>query len=317
MLRYATSYYGSQSKETMSVVTQFVEQTGKYIDITSGGSSYPYQLLYNGLQVGVNDRCYYSYLNSKVVFTKSQCAIDNDIIDINNREDGYVSNLQLQKFFSHDLAAYIDYICTHGNDLEKMLVGRVLVGKFTFRGFGWSKKMADGTYTNQYSVQNFQQDMLSQVKRINKFITQLPDDKCIGVTNMDAKQALNTLEMNNAVVYTDPAWPWIGNIAANPYQFFTDDVSSILMQKHAPQPVFWDKKSDEEIIDEVISWGQTALEQGAKYFILSTQSTNRPSPPQMYDIINKTLHLHQYIVKDAWSFGAHRNFQEYFGVYTI
>ncbi len=317
MLRYATSYYGSQSKETMSVVTQFVEQTGKYVDITSGGSSYPYQLLYNGLQVGVNDRCYYSYLNSKVVFTKSSCVVDEQILDINNRKDGYLSSLLMEKYFSSDLAGYIDYVCDSGDELIRALVGRVLVGKFTFRGFGWAKKMVDGSFTNTYTPEQFRKDMLKQAKRIEAFTSQLPDDKCIGVTNMDALQSLNNLDVSDAVVYTDPAWPWIGNMAQNPYKFFTDDVSSILMQKHAPQPVFWDERTDAQIIDEVISWGQSALSHGAKYFILSTQSTNRPSPPHMYDIINKTLHLHQYIVKDAWSFGSHKNFGEYFGVYTL
>ena len=312
-MRYATSYYGSQSKETMNVVTPFIEE--KYVDITSGGSSYPYQLMYNKIHIGVNDRCYYSYLNSKIVFNtpSDQLILYKDVDNF----DGYLSNKSgMEKYFSPKLARYIDALC-QTNDFTRALVGRVLVSKFTFRGFGWAKKMVNGRDTNQYTVEEFKKDLQRQEVRMKAFHDQIDQKNCIDVTNLDALQSLNILDIKDAVVYTDPAWPWTGNTAPNPYKFFTDDVSSILMQDDAPQPIFWDAKSDEQIINEVVSWIQTALNKGAKYFILSTQSTNRPDPESMYAIINEKVHLHQYIVKDAWSFGSHKHFNEYFGVYSI
>lgn len=335
--KYTGSYFGSQGlKSFPAELTAKAKELGNFTDITAGGAGYPYKLATEGVSVHVNDRNYYATANQKVIFGK--------YFDYRYRKEswfedfcffthpshtvsipGYFSeklenNKYLQKYFSKDIATYVDSVLYHDDYILRAIIGRSLVTTFTFRNRDWCNKTSKGIQTTEITPEDFWKTMMRAAWRLRLFAENIHNVNTY-TTIGDAKDAIGKipqiLDPEKTVVYTDPAWPWRDKfkISKNPYKFFTCEIGSILEQKDIKDIPFWDPKDDERTMRDVVSWIDKAFDMDIPYFCLSTQSTNAPEPEWMYEELTKKYKMEWLEKVPMQSLSAHGLFYEYFGMF--
>lgn len=334
---YSGGYYGSQRLDCFPPhLISAAKNCSRYIDLTCGGAGFPYYLLraYH-IPLLLNDINYYAYINADATFRNNWvrcyaedwfeifCRVTHPSNLSSLSGSGYLSKNHggpAQLRVNDDLARYIDNLVVTFEDQPLVLssVGRSIMSSFTFRGVSWAKKDGDGKrQVDSYTPEDFWVIMCRTAYRTIHFAELLPHPNKFPrwVLNYNAKDYLQTKNplLNEAFVYTDPAWPWKDSGGDNPYSFLYQ-ISQILLQGSAQEPNYWTNK-DIDIIDQVAEWMSLAFEGGAKFFCLSTQSTNYPPPQILYNELRERFDEVNVSYIDVESHSQKTIFQEWFGLY--
>jgi len=330
---YVTAYYGSQALTSFPLsVMREIDAANAYVDLTAGGGGMVYhQADKYGKRVGYNDRCYYAYLGMSAVLEPAwdldQPVTDwfedfgrkthPDNVQRLSLGNGYLSKLDTKAAkISDELRRYIDSLCVWFNQDALVLstVGRVIVNNFTFRAFSWCGSDPSRKKVSDWSPEDFWTKMMRAAMRARAFYNRLvpsPHEVLWG----DAKHAAYEMNVEGALVYSDPAWPW-ADTGPNPYEWFHYDLSGILLQEDLPEIRFWQRGDFDNIVRETAEWGTLVLERDARGFILSTQGTNAPVPEEVFRAVGEHIPLKWTDVVTAQSLGAAKPFTEHFAMFA-
>jgi hypothetical protein len=324
--KFSISYFGAQVRFYDQVANLLPNDCTTYIDLVAGGNGTPYQLLKDDKvqSVVTNDLSFYSYVCSKTVFENRKHTI-NELLDMLNVEPlkGYLSNLSPNKsfsgYFTDEMRNYIDGYCTKNkeNSIALAAMGKLLIGKLSFRSLMFSRKLVNGKLMIDYSIQELINDLYIKLCEFNIF--NIGNGKSYNLDANEFVQSFNEFEGN--IVYADPAWPFTtSQQGPNPYVFSSEIIPSILLQKESTLKLPWNNKSEEDeqkIYNDISLWIRTSLNKGAKMFIINTQSTNFPLPEKLNVYLRKNFNIINYKEHIAHSSLAKTtNFTEYWWVIT-
>ena len=334
---YRGSYWGSQEPNNYPYEIQqfYLPQCDRYVDLTAGGGAYPYHLAYQGFEVVVNDRNLYASTCLESVFAcrlDKLVGVESDWFEffckfthptIIYPKQGYLYNNSGdtgQARFNFETASYIDGLCHYTHPLILASVARTIVSNYTFRALSWSTKAADNKqWVDQVSPIDFWIKLCRTAYRIHYWAHLLHPTLC-RVFNVDAlNMCQSSITMNEAFVYTDPAWPWAQQKDnENPYKFLTDEISPIIRgDRSSLKTKFWSMKDPDTIYNDVRSWMHAAFANGAKYFCLSTQGTNFPDPSNLYSELAATFEFEDCWVRSAASQSqGQKEFTEHFAIFS-
>jgi len=155
-------------------------------------------------------------------------------------------------------------------------IGRFLVSQCCYRTIAWTKILTSGGEARDHTVAEAYENIAREARNIRAAADHVDHHRC-QVSHLDALTALDELTLlPESVVYADPAWPWKGPEQETPYEYFTYQVSSVLLQEMVPQMKFWKGRHARDALTDCAQWIRRALERGARYTVISTQNTNAP-----------------------------------------
>jgi hypothetical protein len=343
---YSTPYWGSQALRIFpSEIVRLMENGRRYVDLTAGGGGMVFRLSHSGQRVHGNDRNPYSAFGFQS-FGKLQHMLQGrkprDVTEevaawihpgeipllqgglatFDQRSEETSLSRRIAPFLDIETAAYIDALCGLGT-LPAYLAGRVLMGSFTFRGYGWARRLVDKRETSAVKPLEFWQ---SCVRRLHLMTTAAAAATGrVSGSRLEALEAAQEVVQPGDFVYSDPAWPWgpeeqkaPSTSSPNPYTFLTQSLGSLLLQQRVVvNGGFWSAEDPQRIYADVESWMRAAFQRGARYFCLSTQGTNYPVPAEVFATLARIPDFTEVLVlkRESTVSAAHKKFTEWFGVY--
>ena len=332
--RFTGGYFGVRRAEFFtSEFKAHVNQCESFTDLTAGTGQFPYSLAESGFPTYANDRCYYAATILQCLFNKSTVTVDHEewVRSVYTRllpgnmkklEPGLLCEKHLMapksgRRFREDTGIYIDSV---GKIIPKTAhylrygIGRTML-RWTFHGRrGFCTKAPDGRSLATITPEEVHAWIINAAARVKTYHDRLPDTPH-AASYGDALKALDKHPIKDGFVYIDPAWPWAPQFGGgNPYQFFTDVVSSVAAAKQLNIPP-WEVDNHEAILNEVTSWMERAFENGAKMFCVCTQDTNDPPGEVVYGWMRKRFKERALITLNDWSAAATRNYINWWGIY--
>jgi hypothetical protein len=297
---YRAIYFGTQARQELpdKILQQLRTQ---YIDPTcgSGTTLWKLHMRYPQLALAGSDHCLYVIRNLQAVTDESLCLQQDREEwyrafceymhpDLATRASGFLTQQRRtdpmhRPRVSLDLAQYFDGLLQPSPRLHVLqaLIGRYIASEFMFRAAAWShvttsrRKVWDITPLDVYPV------IARQLWRIRLYAEQLRHTQW-QVLHADAADALQQLDIKpGALVYLNPAWPWNIGPTTLPYDVFYYEFGAILAQESIPLLQPWTADNLEPIYKDVSRWLSIALSRNATV-CLSTQSTNKPVPEELY-----------------------------------
>ena len=274
------SYYGSQSYIS-EVVINFLPKDRKafrYMDVTSGGAKVPGKLRERGYDVVMNDFSYYAYLIAFAT-TVDACTLPWEEI---TPKEGYLFTKRILPF-SDDTSRWIDgYIIKHEKSPLHLLAIAKAILTFYFRGM-----MPDLGLIKVIEPSVMRYNVYKSLKQVEHSLIERNETTGKGCASWDnALHFLQTYDVRDAILYTDPAWAFADGSECPAYVSYTNELTPILLQRDYAQQ-FWGSKDGEDAFHDVLRWVKTGLEKGAKVFIVNTQDTNAPNPKYVLTELKK------------------------------
>lgn len=275
-------YFGSQGRyigPLMKFLRLHYPDMQQISDATSGSNAPMYIAKQSGLCVRTNDRCYMSHVVSRAVVTvesEPEQMVDLRTVPAILVEGGYVGSLSL---FPDDVAGFMDHAvlaAAHVHDfLMLAAIAGTLVSSYTFRGMGFDKNLCRDAKLTMFITQ-----LQRRIERLKKAI--LRDVPAGEAFNLNAEEFVQ-LPGQHDTLYMDFAWPWHDGTPVVTYDFFSRDISSILLQRDLGKFPFTTGK---DILGKILSIWRDALEHYNR-LILSTQTTNYPPPEMMQSALEE------------------------------
>jgi len=310
---YTAPYWGTQLVETYPRrLMDLIAEQGAYADLTAGGGRYPYHVHTElGVPVVINDRNPYVVSYHRAVFTfpwtskpwSEWLELATEATDPLKVQpvDGLITQDQ-QLLLPTETKQYLDGLTTREGPLPTFIlraaVAASLLTHCSYRGYGWAKTTTEKALVSTIPPNTVRSWVIQRINILYQYGVHTKPHLC-RVHNTD----LFTWDPTtwppfpeNTVVYTDPAWPWNeANSSAgskNPYEFLTHLGYITHQLQPSPTTRFWSRKLPaEEIVGDVLKWMQNAKSLGAKFFVVSTQSTNYPPVETVYNLIQKQYEL--------------------------
>jgi hypothetical protein len=272
-------YFGSQGRYIEPLLKLLVHRhpdMHAISDATSGSNAPMYLAKRMGLRVRTNDWCHMSYFVSRAVVVANHeppnmVSIDPErVVPV----PGFVKSLEL---FPYDVATYIDGVATlalaHDDPLTLAALAGTLVSGYTYRGMCYDKN-----WCREATLVVFHNRLLKRRGLLQAAI--LRDQPEGEAFNLDAEDFVS-LPGEHDTLYMDFAWPWTTGAPVDTYDFFSRDISSVLLQKPLEKHQFTTK---EDIVPKILAIWKKALGHYNR-LILSTQSTNYPPGDQLEEVL--------------------------------
>lgn len=300
-LTLGIGYFGAQGTHSKGIFQYINEDTSRYVDLTAGGNGIPFQIcVTKKIPVTTNDIGYHSYICAKTVLCEEPLEMeDKDIIEkfltFDEYKPGMIAKLNSYDWLSTsyrlmnlkpECIAYIDTIATKNKNTPIVLaaLGKFLLGTLTFRGMVFSNKLANHVSQEDLEISDIRDIILKNIKYFTekqKLID--PDIRKLNYCSWnDTSSFVKEYNFDNALVYMDPAWPWDGSLANNPYFLSSVVIPTILLQSDNPEVTKslkpWGFGQKETILNDIKTWVENPLNKGAQQVIVNTQDTNYPNP---------------------------------------
>lgn len=329
-------YFGTREASLFLNTPGFMELLGNnpFFDISAGTGQFPFYLAKQGHRVFVNDICHYAGMILKCWADPEITGGNEDIkkwitewsekINPKNIQflSGYLTNLNKKEYFSSEMSQYLDsLLINYPEPIIRYVVGNLLTTVFSFRGRNFCKSTSSGKKSNEVTPEDVYPKLLRLMIKARKIRERIPKE-IKGWTHIgDSSEALDNAPLpKDTIVYMDTAWPYNKKIAIpNPYSFLIEDISSIIMQKEIHAEKLWERSTPEEqIINTIKGWMNKAFDKGAKYFIITTQDTNYPSPMTVFDsfIKDKDFKFIELFKVDDYSNSANMKYFNYWGFFS-
>jgi adenine-specific DNA methylase len=285
---FGWNYFGSQGKVFEKLSTIIKDNIGpfnKYVDLTAGGGSACYLFAKEGKTVYANDINYYAYLCNKTILCKNEKINFEEIEQIIPIKDFLYNNWKHNTGDSKLLKCNEQMVMWFDGALNQIknpiilsCIGKSLINVYGYMGIpAMSLTTKTGKLATEILLDEFKIDLYKEINRVQQFM--LNNEKNY-TTNLDALNASQQKHLKDSIVYIDPAWPYAKGMShgdSNPYIWYYR-LAKILSLNKQKDGYLWIKTPDEQIMDDVKKWINNAFEQNANYFIINTQSTNRPNP---------------------------------------
>lgn len=336
---YRTSYFGTAKfDEFPPPVRELIVRSPQFIDITAGGGGVIYERVLAGQPASGNDRCYYAALSLRQVLCDG-AAFDPGMNDERwavqlstlwhpeNLPPATVDRVRKaaakrasgedvkNPSLSSEVAEYLDALLSLKDDLVRAVLAGWMSKRLTWRSLGWCRTDVESRPTIEYTPEEVGSWLVQLARRRRHFALAARNSAFREVTQLDALDAMNTLEiLPGAVVWCNPAWPWEDTKQRNPYEFHTYDLSRLISDEPIPDQPFWLPSMD-GIGADLLSWMEAAFRRGAGAFVLSNQSTNRPSPPEMLMWFAAKEVRPAFVLKTTAKGSSDSSFEDYFAVF--
>jgi len=294
------SYFGAQGRfadEIIKIVMQNDTTASRYIDLTAGGMGVPYNLARNWkIPVTVNDLSFYSYICGIAVFEHMARFADyddrlfRDIYSAVIPKEGFLTSKAGGKSiterygnWSISVRKFVDALAEEAKSHEILLaaLGRTLLNEGTFRGLTWCGTSPDKKKLADITVEEFWNKVMRNTAYfaiLSEGIDASVKKNCQAYRSHASEFVKKYNEFEDAIVYMDPAWPWLPEFAdaSNPYNVVAHDIPEILLQNPMVMEPLWTRENPEEILNNLEFWISQPLLKGARRVIVSSQSTNYP-----------------------------------------
>lgn len=225
-------YWGSQPHfaKWLPVLIKKVEPFAIWCESPAGSATNSFVLQQLGKDVITNDGSYYSYLIAKGILGKEGYdKFEGDVKGVQPVE-GYCTKTAKYDAFPREVRMLIDGLACIDNPYLKVVLGKTLATKYSYRSFGWDKNLM-----SKATVSSFHAQLMKSHQLLSRYVNTPRTGKLVGAYNVDWKEFIKIVNVEDAVLFSDFSWPWdpkYGGGAGGPqlYAFFYD-ISCILKQQ--------------------------------------------------------------------------------------
>jgi len=190
---YAYRYIAEQVKK--------VEPFKLFCENPAGSNTISFMLMQLGKDVITNDGSLYPHLIARAVLGREGFdRFEQDVKTVQPYE-GYCTTSGKFDAFPKDVRMLIDGYARVDNPYLKVVLGKTLVTKYSYRSFAW-----DGNLMAKTTVQLFQTQLMKSHQLLSRYTTLPRQGKLIAAYNIDWKEFIKTVDVKNAVLYSDFSW---------------------------------------------------------------------------------------------------------------
>lgn len=292
-------YFGSHNGYNQRSVTMVEAKRAKrYVDLTSGGCSVPYQIWTRlGIPVTLNDIGLWSHSCARTALVEGMCPKFDE-----NREALFLSTVTpvvgfaaqfspMARVYSESVCQFVDGVVTAMLEdparrwwYSAALGSTLMKNSFRSLHITWTSggsKRGLPKLLSEWTPEDFCLILLDRLRYFAGKANPGPDNEAF---NLDASKFVDAYDgFKDACVYMNPAWPWRPNSgppdrAHNPYRLSSEFPSRILTGGGWVDDFDWWGRDDyDRIKADVTHWVETPLRKGARVVLVSNQSTNWPS----------------------------------------
>jgi hypothetical protein len=270
-------WWGSQAHyaEHLPKLIVSVEPFTTWVENPAGSNTNAFVMQQLGKDVITNDSSFYSYnISRSILGRQGYDRYDEDIKTVQPYE-GYCTTSGKFDAFPKDVRMLIDGYARIDNPYIKTLLGKTLAVRTSYRSYDWDKKLM-----SKATVPVFQSWMLASHRLLSQYVGTQRSGKLLGSYNMDWKKFIKTVDVKDAVLYSDFSWPWdpkYGGGAGGPqlYKLFYD-IDCILKQQDVDtsQLEVW---TVDNVHEKLIEYLKLVADSGKfKAFFLSCQDKDYP-----------------------------------------
>jgi hypothetical protein len=207
-----------------------VEPFAIWCESPSGSNTNSFVLQQLGKDVITNDASYYSHCIAKGVLGREGFdKFERDTASIQPVE-GYCTKSGKYDAFPKETRMLIDGYAQLDNPYVKTVLGKTLATRCSYRSFDWDKKLM-----SKATPSVFQSWMSASHRLLSQYVNITRPGRLIKAYNVDWKEFIKIVDVKNAVLYSDFAWPWapeLGGGAGGPqlYRLYYD-IDCILKQQ--------------------------------------------------------------------------------------
>jgi len=278
-------WWGSQAHAYKYIAEQ-VKKAGPFsvfCESPSGSNTVSFMVMQLGKDVITNDASYYSHCIARGVLGREGFdRFEQDVRDVQPAE-GYCTISGKYDAFPRDVRMLIDGYACIDNPYLKAVLGKTLASKFSYRSFSW-----DSNLMSKATVTSFQALIMKSHQLLSRYVKLSRQGKLIGAYNLDWREFIKTVDVRDAVLYSDFAWPWAkklgGGTGSSQLYSFYYDISCILKQQDIDTSHL-DTWTVDNVHEKLAEYLRLVVDSGKfKAFFLSHQDKDHP-PKQEIDML--------------------------------
>lgn len=292
------NYIGNKEKLSEWIVQKLPVESGKVLDIFSGGQSLAFELKKQGFKVYSNDILYTSFVLGKAIIENSEVLLEDSHIEqanameISSMERSKFSWLENKLYFSNEvdelakLVCYSERLEGYKKYLFQALIRRAMIRKLPYSRMNvpWGNivKLRDEEYSygkygrkRAYHNEKFSFHMRENLREYNTSVFSNGHDN--KVFQKDSLEVLDEIEKVD-VIYMDPPYP----STMNKYDDFYGAFDKVFSREKSHLNLT-DKNSFISNLDLIIQKAKYK----AKYIVLSLNSNSIPGILEIKELFSK------------------------------
>jgi hypothetical protein len=294
-------YWGSQPHfaKWLPDLVKKVEPFTVWCESPAGSATNSFVLQQLGKNVITNDGAYYSYLIAKGILDRQGYdKFDEDVKRVQPHE-GYCTTSGKFDAFPKDVRMFIDGYAQLDNPYLKVVLGKTLATRFSYRSFVW-----DSSLMSRATTASFQALIMKSHRLLSRYVNVPRSGKLLNAYNVDWNEFIKTVDVKDAVLFSDFSWPWHpkygGGAGGSQLYSFYYNISCILKQQDIDTSHL-DVWTVDNVHEKLVEYIRLVADSGKfKAFFLSHQHEDYPPREDiniLLDMLGLKYDYSEYVVQ--------------------